>query len=127
MQPKIAVVEDEEALSVLLRYNLEAEGYEVETILRGDEACESLRVIQHRLAQALLQRRAQCRAEHIRVVVDRFRAPERLEPLSRQVVIGQVGVGPLAGDECRVDAASQQCFQRLVVGAGIDQGAKVAR
>ena len=38
MQPKIAVVEDEEALSVLLRYNLEAEGYDVETILRGDEA-----------------------------------------------------------------------------------------
>jgi two-component system, OmpR family, phosphate regulon response regulator PhoB len=38
MLPKIAVVEDEEALSVLLRYNLEAEGYEVETILRGDEA-----------------------------------------------------------------------------------------
>ena len=38
MQPKIAVVEDEEALSVLLSYNLEAEGYEVETILRGDEA-----------------------------------------------------------------------------------------
>ncbi len=35
MLPKIAVVEDEEALSVLLRYNLEAEGYEVETILRG--------------------------------------------------------------------------------------------
>ena len=38
MLPKIAVVEDEEALSVLLRYNLEAEGYEVETVLRGDEA-----------------------------------------------------------------------------------------
>ncbi len=38
MQPKIAVVEDEEALSILLRYNLEAEGYEVETISRGDEA-----------------------------------------------------------------------------------------
>lgn len=38
MQPKITVVEDEEALSVLLRYNLEAEGYEVETISRGDEA-----------------------------------------------------------------------------------------
>ena len=38
MVPKIAVVEDEEALSVLLRYNLEAEGYEVETIMRGDEA-----------------------------------------------------------------------------------------
>ncbi|RVP29503.1 DNA-binding response regulator, partial [Sinorhizobium meliloti] len=38
MLPKIAVVEDEEALSVLLRYNLEAEGFEVDTILRGDEA-----------------------------------------------------------------------------------------
>ena len=38
MQPKITVVEDEEALSVLLRYNLEAEGYDVETIPRGDEA-----------------------------------------------------------------------------------------
>ena len=38
MQPKIIVVEDEEALSVLLRYNLEAEGYQVETILKGDEA-----------------------------------------------------------------------------------------
>jgi two-component system, OmpR family, phosphate regulon response regulator PhoB len=31
MLPRIAVVEDEEALSVLLRYNLEAEGYEVDT------------------------------------------------------------------------------------------------
>ncbi len=38
MQPKITVVEDEEALSVLLRFNLEAEGYEVETIVKGDEA-----------------------------------------------------------------------------------------
>lgn len=38
MQPRITVVEDEEALSVLLRYNLEAEGYDVETIPRGDEA-----------------------------------------------------------------------------------------
>ncbi|MCQ8140367.1 response regulator, partial [Vibrio parahaemolyticus] len=31
-------VEDEEALSVLLRYNLEAEGYLVETIGHGEEA-----------------------------------------------------------------------------------------
>ena len=38
MVPRIAVVEDEEALSVLLRYNLEAEGFEVDTILSGDEA-----------------------------------------------------------------------------------------
>jgi two-component system phosphate regulon response regulator PhoB len=36
--PKIMVVEDEESLAVLLRYNLEAEGYQVETIARGDEA-----------------------------------------------------------------------------------------
>lgn len=36
--PRIMVVEDEEALSVLLRYNLEAEGYQVDTVLRGDEA-----------------------------------------------------------------------------------------
>jgi two-component system phosphate regulon response regulator PhoB len=32
------VVEDEESLCVLLRYNLEAEGYRVETVARGDEA-----------------------------------------------------------------------------------------
>jgi two-component system phosphate regulon response regulator PhoB len=32
------VVEDEEPLGVLLRYNLEAEGYQVEIVTRGDEA-----------------------------------------------------------------------------------------
>lgn len=36
--PEIAVVEDEEALTVLLRYNLEAEGYRVRVIMRGDDA-----------------------------------------------------------------------------------------
>jgi two-component system, OmpR family, phosphate regulon response regulator PhoB len=41
--PRIAVVEDEEALSILLRYNLEAEGYQVDTIMRGDEAEVELR------------------------------------------------------------------------------------
>lgn len=35
---KIMVVEDEEPLGVLLRYNLEAEGYQVEIVTRGDEA-----------------------------------------------------------------------------------------
>jgi two-component system phosphate regulon response regulator PhoB len=35
---RILIVEDEEALTLLLRYNLEAEGYEVETVGRGDEA-----------------------------------------------------------------------------------------
>ena len=32
------VLEDEEPLTLLLRYNLEAEGYEVEVSARGDEA-----------------------------------------------------------------------------------------
>lgn len=35
---KVMVVEDEEPLCVLLKYNLEAEGYQVEIITRGDEA-----------------------------------------------------------------------------------------
>ncbi|MEM8652428.1 MAG: DNA-binding response regulator, partial [Pseudomonadota bacterium] len=38
MHPKVMVVEDEEALSELLRYNLEAEGFEVEVQSRGDDA-----------------------------------------------------------------------------------------
>jgi two-component system phosphate regulon response regulator PhoB len=32
------IVEDEEALTLLLRYNLEAAGYDVDTVARGDEA-----------------------------------------------------------------------------------------
>ncbi|MIL09589.1 phosphate regulon transcriptional regulatory protein PhoB [Salmonella enterica subsp. enterica] len=35
---RIMVVEDEEPLGVLLKYNLEAEGYQVEIVTRGDEA-----------------------------------------------------------------------------------------
>lgn len=38
MSARILIVEDEEPLTMLLRYNLEAEGYEVETSARGDEA-----------------------------------------------------------------------------------------
>ena len=38
MNARIMVVEDEEALTTLLRYNLDAEGYEVETVGRGDDA-----------------------------------------------------------------------------------------
>lgn len=38
MNPKIMVIEDEEPLALLLRYNLESEGYEVETVNRGDDA-----------------------------------------------------------------------------------------
>ncbi len=38
MTPRVAVVEDEEAISELLRYNLESEGFEVDAIMRGDEA-----------------------------------------------------------------------------------------
>ena len=35
--PKIMVVEDEEPLGVLLRYNLESEGYQVEVVTRARE------------------------------------------------------------------------------------------
>jgi len=35
---RVLIVEDEEALALLLRYNLEAEGYDVEVVGRGDEA-----------------------------------------------------------------------------------------
>ncbi|MGO4704925.1 phosphate regulon transcriptional regulator PhoB [Microvirga sp. 2MCAF38] len=38
MGPRILIVEDEEPLTLLLRYNLEAEGYEVDSVSRGDEA-----------------------------------------------------------------------------------------
>jgi two-component system phosphate regulon response regulator PhoB len=36
--PRILVVEDEASLTLLLRYNLEAAGYAVESVTRGDEA-----------------------------------------------------------------------------------------
>ena len=38
MAARILIVEDEEPLTLLLRYNLEAEGYEVEVAVRGDDA-----------------------------------------------------------------------------------------
>jgi two-component system phosphate regulon response regulator PhoB len=38
MPARILIVEDEEPLTLLLRYNLEAEGYEVDSVARGDEA-----------------------------------------------------------------------------------------
>lgn len=38
MPTKVLVVEDEEALTLLLRYNLEAEGYAVDSVARGDDA-----------------------------------------------------------------------------------------
>ena len=38
MSTRILIVEDEEALTLLLRYNLEAEGFIVDSAARGDEA-----------------------------------------------------------------------------------------
>ena len=38
MGTRVLIVEDEEPLTLLLRYNLEAEGYEVDSVARGDEA-----------------------------------------------------------------------------------------
>ena len=43
MVAKILIVEDEEPLTTLLRYNLEAEGYEVDAVARGDEADTRMR------------------------------------------------------------------------------------
>ena len=43
MNPRILIVEDEEALTLLLRYNLEAAGSDVESVARGDEADLRLR------------------------------------------------------------------------------------
>jgi two-component system phosphate regulon response regulator PhoB len=43
MSTKILIVEDEEPLTLLLRYNLEAEGYDVDAVGRGDEAETRLR------------------------------------------------------------------------------------
>jgi two-component system phosphate regulon response regulator PhoB len=43
MAAKILIVEDEEPLTLLLRYNLESEGYAVESVGRGDEADIRLR------------------------------------------------------------------------------------
>ncbi len=43
MNPNILIVEDEEALTLLLRYNLEAAGYDVDSVARGDEADLRLR------------------------------------------------------------------------------------
>jgi len=43
--PKVMIVEDEESVSLLLRYNLEAEGFEVEQAFRGDDADVRLKEI----------------------------------------------------------------------------------
>jgi two-component system phosphate regulon response regulator PhoB len=43
MTARIMIVEDEEPLTLLLRYNLEAEGYAVDTAARGDEAAVKLK------------------------------------------------------------------------------------
>ena len=43
MTARVMIVEDEEPLTMLLRYNLESEGYDVESVARGDEAETRLR------------------------------------------------------------------------------------
>ncbi len=45
MNARILIAEDEEPLTLLLRYNLEAEGYEIEAVARGDDA--DLRLKEH--------------------------------------------------------------------------------
>ena len=43
MTATILIVEDEADLAEMMRYNLEAEGFRVETAASGDEAAEHLR------------------------------------------------------------------------------------
>jgi two-component system phosphate regulon response regulator PhoB len=43
MPARILIVEDEDALALMLRYNLEAEGYAVDAVARGDEVDARLR------------------------------------------------------------------------------------
>ena len=43
MPPRVMIVEDEASLVMMLRYNLEAEGFQVDTSSRGDEADLMLR------------------------------------------------------------------------------------
>jgi two-component system, OmpR family, phosphate regulon response regulator PhoB len=38
MKPRVMIVEDEQALNLLLRYNLESEGFDVDIVDRGDDA-----------------------------------------------------------------------------------------
>jgi two-component system, OmpR family, phosphate regulon response regulator PhoB len=45
MGANILIVEDEEPLTTLLRYNLEAEGYEVDAVTRGDDADTRLKEV----------------------------------------------------------------------------------
>ena len=42
---KVLVVEDEEPLALLLRYNLEAEGYAVDVVHRGDDLGDRARAM----------------------------------------------------------------------------------
>jgi two-component system phosphate regulon response regulator PhoB len=43
MGTRVMIVEDEEPLTLLLRYNLEADGYDVDSVTRGDDADLRLR------------------------------------------------------------------------------------
>jgi two-component system, OmpR family, phosphate regulon response regulator PhoB len=43
MKSRVLIAEDDQSLTLLLRYNLEAEGYEVDVVSRGDEADLRLR------------------------------------------------------------------------------------
>ena len=48
MPPRLMIVEDDEPLIELLRYNFEAAGYAVETVMHGDEAEARLREVRSR-------------------------------------------------------------------------------
>ena len=126
MSARIMVVEDEEALTTLLRYNLDAEGYDVETVARGDDADTRLKervpdlVVLDWMLPGLsgieLCRRLRARPETKAVAdhhADRARrgeragagAGDRRRRLHRKAVLGAgtagAGEGPVAAREPR--------------------------
>ena len=126
MSARIMVVEDEEALTTLLRYNLDAEGYDVETVGRGDDADTRLKervpdlVVLDWMLPGLsgieLCRRLRARPETRQLPIimltargeesERVRGPgDRRRRLHRQAVLGAgtagAGEGPVAAGKPR--------------------------
>ena len=114
---RILIVEDEEPLTLLLRYNLEAEGYAVDSVARGDEAELRLREQRARPRAARLDAAgpvrhralpAPPRAARDRAPADhhadgarrggrpRPRPRDRRRRLHRQAVLGARAPGPRA-------------------------------
>ena len=94
MSARILVVEDEEALTTLLRYNLDAEGYDVETVGRGDDADTRLkeRVPDLIVLDSALQALARMDARKAQVVELRFFGGLSVEEIAEVLKVSTVTV-----------------------------------